>query len=597
MKNATALRWLWLAIALYPGAACRCGAEAGGTGQKKVLSFLRTSPFKSLDPVKQFDEASSELLMNLYDTLLEYHYLKRPYHLEPNLLARMPEVSGDGLKYTFELRSDVRFNDDPCFPNGKGRLLTSDDVIYSLKRFADANLNIKSYTLLAGVIEGLDAFREQTKQLGKATDYKKLEISGLQKLDDHRFAVTLTHPNPLALYPLAAPVTSIVPREAVERYGQDFENHPVGTGPFKVKQFARRGLMIFEKNPRYHELFPMEGDPGDRERGLLKSAGQRLPLIDEIQLPLIEETQPAMLKFQTGQLDWVAMDRDNFVNIAFKDASGFHLKPAYAHKFVIYSEPYLASEYFTFNMKDPLLGKNKALRQALAYALNTPEFVEKMKNGRGVALQSIVPIPIAGSERDTDAHWYPHSIELAKQKLAEAGYPDGKGLPPITVEYRHTNNMVRQDFEFHRATLEQAGIVLKANFQTFTAFLEKVEVTGNFQVSEAGWQADYPDAENFYQLLYGPNKVPGPNSGSYVNPEYDKLYEQSRFMPNGKERYAIFARMNEILREDLPMLITWTAIAVGLHQHWLTNFKRNMMLTLPAKYFDIDPELKRKGLH
>jgi oligopeptide transport system substrate-binding protein len=600
MNRRPALGQLVLTIALL-WSSSSCGRKHGENAQsadsKKVFNFLRTSAHKSLDPVKQFDSASAEIVSNVYDTLLQYQYLKRPYQLEPDLLAKMPELSADGLGYAFELRNDVRFIDDPCFAGGKGRTLTSDDVIYSIKRFADANLNAKSYPLMQGVIDGMDAFRAQTKTLGAATDYKKLQISGLIKLDDQHFTIKLTRANPLALFPLAATQLSIVPREAVERYGREFENHPVGTGAFSMKQFSRRGVMILQKNPHYHLSYPAAGDPGDAERGLLADSGKRLPLVDEVQLPLIEEPQPAMLQFLSGKLDWLAMDRDNFVKMAWKDASGFHLKPEFASKFHLYSEPYLAIEYFAFNMKDGLLGKNKPLRQALAYALDIPSFLQKMRNGRGVALKTIVPLPIAGSERDVKAEGYPHNLELAKKKLAEAGYPDGKGLPPITVEYRNSNSLTRQEFEFHRAQVAEAGITLKANFQTFTAFLERVEVTGNFQMTDAGWQADYPDAENFYQLLYGPNKVPGPNSTSYANPEYDKLYEQSRFMPNGPERYAIFARLSEIMREDVPIIITWSPIAVGLHQNWVKNLKRNMMIDLPAKYLDVDAAGKAKGLH
>jgi oligopeptide transport system substrate-binding protein len=583
---------LWWGLCL-----CACTTGSGARSPKKVFSFARTSAHKSLDPVKQFDAASAEIIENLYDTLLQYHYLKRPYQLEPDLLTKMPELSADGLSYEFELRNDVRFTDDPCFASGKGRTLVTDDVIYSFQRYADANLNVKSYPLLQGVIEGMDEFRERTKQLGLATDYGKLSIAGLIKRDDRHFSMRLTRRNPLALYPLAATQLSIVPREAVAHYGRDFENHPVGTGPFTMKRFSRRGVMILRKNPHYHLTYPSEGEPDDAQRGLLRNAGKRLPLIDEVQLPLIEETQPAMLKFLTGQLDWVAMDRDNFVKMAFRDATGFHLKREHAHKFAIYSEPYLAVEYFAVNMKDELLGKNPALRQAIAYALDIPSFITQMKNGRGQALQSIVPPPIGGSARDVPAPWYTHDLAAAKRKLAEAGYPDGKGLPPIVVEYRHTSGAVRQDFEFHRAALAQAGITLKANFQTFTAFLEKVEISGNFQIAEGGWQADYPDAENFYQLLYGPNKVPGPNATSYANAEYDRIYEQARFMPNSPERFALFERLNRIIQADVPMILTWTPMAVGLHQRWVGNFKRNMMIDIPAKYFDVDAGAKFRGVH
>jgi ABC-type transport system substrate-binding protein len=582
-------------------AALGCGdddgkkTEAASAGPpKKVLHFYRSEAFKSLDPVMQFDQASNELISNVYDTLVQYDYLQRPYTLQANLLTGMPELSADGLTYRFELRDDVYFHDDPCFSGSKGRKLIADDVIYSLKRFADANVNVRSYTLLHGAIAGMDEFREQTSKLGKGTDYGKLEIAGVTKVDDRHFTIELTSKNPLALYPFATSMLSIVPREAVAKYGRDFENHPVGSGPFVVRQLSRRGTIVLEKNPRYHGTYPTTGAPGDDAKGLLSAAGKKLPLLDQIELPLVEEAQPRMLKFMSGQLDWVAIDRDNFTKLAVKDDKGFHLKPEYEGKFALYAEPDLSSTYLVFNSKDPLIGKNKALRQAIAYSIDTQAFIDQMLNGRGEVLTSIVPLPIAGSQRDVPTQWYKKDLAMAKKKLAEAGYPEGKGLPPLVIEERASTTQSRQQFEFLRAELAQAGIIAQANFQTFSAFLQRVEA-GNFQISEEAWGADYPDAENFYQLLYSKNKPPGPNHGAYNNPEYDRLYEQIRSMENGPERYALFAKLNDIIREELPILFTHTLIRVGLHQPWLKNFKRNIMIDVPFKYLDVDTAAKAKG--
>jgi oligopeptide transport system substrate-binding protein len=583
-------------LSLLASTACGGKKQTSAGGSEKVFGWARQEAYKSLDPVKQMDQASFEIISNVYDSLLQYNYLKRPYQVEPNLVTKMPELGADGLTYAFELRPDVRWNDDACFPGGKGRTLVADDVIYSFKRFADANLNVLSYTTAQGAFEGMDAFREQTKQLGPKADYAKLGISGIKKVDDRHFTIKLTRANPLALFVLSTVYLSIVPHEAVDHYKDQFEHHPVGSGPFFIKQMSRRGVIVLAKNPHYHQTYPTEGAPGDAERGLLAAAGKRLPLIDEVNLPLIEESQPQILKFMNGDLDWVPIDRDNFVKMATKDASGFHLKPEYAGKFAIYSEPDLRTEYFVFNTKDPLVGKNTALREAIGYAMDVPKFIDQMRNGRAVPLKTIVPNMIAGSERDVPAQWFTHDPEMAKKKLAEAGYPGGKGLPPIVMDYRASTTLARHDYEFLRAELAEVGITLTAEYQTFSAFLKKVE-SGNFQMTEQAWGADYPDAENFYQLLYGPNKTPGPNAPSYENSEYDKLYEQIRYMPNGPERFALFARMNEIIRRDLPMIFTWNYTLVGLHHNWVKNFKRNAMVDVPFKYFDIDSAIRAKGVH
>ena len=585
VKHASVIALLVGALGVLSLAGCG-GDEPAPASDKKIFYDARRSAHKSLDPPRQFDGASAEIVMNVFDTLVEYDYLARPYRLAPNLVESLPEPSADGRTYTFRLRKGVHFHDDPSFEGGKGRELTADDAIYSIKRFADANVNLKSWVLMAGFVVGLDEFREKTRELGKGVDYDSLEVAGLRKLDDYSFEVEFTNKNPLALFPFAMTSLSIVPREAVEKYGEDFGAKPVGTGPFRIKQFSFRGTMILQKNPNYHLHYPSEGAPGDAEAGLLEAAGKPLPFLDEIHMPLIEEPQPAMLKFRKAELDWIGIDKDNFPNMAFKSPDGsFHLKEDYARLYNHYAEPRLSAEYFSFNLKDPLFRDNPALRQAFALAIDTPAFIDLLMNGRALPLQTIVPHPIAGSERDLDFEYWQQDRELAKQKLAEAGYPNGEGLPEVVFEYRAATKDSRQGFEFIRNELAEVGIRAKASFNTFSAFLKKIE-TGNFQIASAGWQADYPDAENFYQLVYGPNKTPGPNSSTFANPEFDALYRQIRYMENGPERNELFRQMAQILKDEVPLLLRFNGIAFGIYQKNVRNMKRHMLVDKPYKYLD-----------
>lgn len=573
---------------------CQPRQGAGDTGVK-VLDTFRASVYRSLDPPKQFDVASARIISNIYDPLLEYHYLKRPYELVPNLLETMPELGEDKLTYTFKLRKGIKFHDDPCFPDGKGRELNADDVIYTLKRFADVNVNPQSYpTLLENRIKGLDEFREKTRQQ-KDLDYDQENVSGIEKVDSHTFKIVMTEPDPLLLMSFAASPLSIVPREAVEEYGRKLEHHGVGTGPYILDKNPRKGVMVLKKNPNYHGTYPTEGEPEDQSQGLLEDAGEKLPLIDEIRIPLIEEAQPRMLKFLKGELDSIGIDRDNFSKMAEKVGEKFQLKGEFAGKFNIASANDLASFYITINFRDKTFGQNKTLRQALAYALDTPTYIEKMENGRGLALNTIVPLPIAGSEETIPVKWYSHDPAKAKAKLKEAGYPDGKGLPPITILYPSQDKITKQNYEFLRNQLAQSGFQLKGEFLTFSEFLQRKE-GGSFQLSSSGWGADYPDAENFYQLFYGPNKAPGPNAGSYQNPEYDRLYEQMRRMAPGAERNKIIEKMALILKEDVPIVFLKARINVGMRQKWLLNSKPNLMLGSTSKFLDIDTEAKAKGL-
>ncbi|MGE4607610.1 MAG: ABC transporter substrate-binding protein [Myxococcota bacterium] len=589
---------VWAAAMLALAAISGCGDEVDRppsstsldqpAASAKVFYGQRSAAHKNLDPIKQFDSQSSEIIANVYDTLLSYHYLNRPYELVPLLLEKMPEKQPDGVTYSFTLKKGVHFSDDECFEGGKGRELTVDDVFYNIKRFADANENVKSYPLLAGFVLGLDEFREKTRELGKGVDYAAHDVAGLIRIDDYNFQIRFTGDNPLALYPFAAQIMSIVPKEAVDYYGEDFANHPVGTGPFTIKEYSRRGTIVLAKNPNYHDRYPDSGAPGDEELGLLADAGKQLPFVDEVRLPLIEEAQPAMLQFRKGQIDWLGIDKDNFTKMAFRDDEGeFHLKPPFDEQFGMYVEPGLSAEFLVFNMDDPLVGKNKPLRQAIALALDVDEFIRVLMNDRGLPLATLVPHPIAGSEKDIGFERRGVDLEAAKEKLAEAGYPGGEGLPELTIEYRASTKDARQGFEFIRNELAAIGIRVKPNFQTFSAFLKRIE-SGNFQIIIAGWAADFPDAENFYQLLYSENRIPLPNHGNFADPEYDEHYLASRFMPNGPQRYEHFRRMSEIVREEVPLVLRFNGLRFGLYQQWIGNMKRNIMLDKPYKYFRVN---------
>lgn len=583
----TAAALLALTLPVLPG-------QTAVAQDLKVLTSARTGQFESLDPPRQFDSASHDVISMVYSTLLQYAYLERPYKVEPDLLERMPELSADKLTYTLKLRKGVRFHDNACFPGGKGREVTADDVIFSLRRFADANINVKSWFLMEGVVVGLDAFRAATAKAGPKGDTSKLVLEGIKKLDSHTLSIRLTKPNPLFLFALTASSTAIVPPEAVARYGDQFSVNPVGTGPFSLTDVQRKGVLRLKKNLSYHGTYPTAGAPGDAEKGLLKDAGKKLPFVDVVEMPLIEEAQPRMLKFLKGELDWQALDRANFSKMVTRKADDYALAPGFANKFKIYTALGVDATYWLLNQKDPLLGGNKKLRQALAYLVDTQSQIDVLLNGRGRKLKSIVPLELVGSERDTAAASYSYDVAQAKKLLAEAGYPDGKGLLPLTVLFSDTTADTRTVADLHKAKFAAAGVQIKPMFVDWPTYLKTLE-SANYQIADAAWQGDYPDAENFYQLLYSKNGPPGPNHSGFNNAAYDKAYEAARHMPNGPERMALFKQMNELIREEVPVILGYNTVRFGIQQNWVRNFKRNLM-TGEFAYMDVDVELKKKGV-
>jgi oligopeptide transport system substrate-binding protein len=580
--------------ALALAAACGFGASARAD-EPSVLTVPRLARFRSLDPVHGFDQTGDQIERQVYSTLMTYAYLERPFRLEPDLLAAMPSVSADRLTYTFRLRPGVRFVDNACFPGGKGREVTSDDVLYSLKRYADGNLNAESWFALQGAVAGLDAYHAATVKAGAGADLSDRDVEGLHKVDASTFTIRLTHPNALFLHALTMVPTSIVPREAVRFYKDRFQVNPVGTGPFMaVGEVPRTGTVRLVRNPAYYRSYPSTGAPGDAEKGLLKDAGKPLPRADVLEMPLIEEPQPAALKFLRGELDWRPLDRAFFTRMVVRKPDGtFRLADEYAGRFAIYGVPSNEVEYLLLNLHDPVLGANRLLRQALAAAVDPQALVDVLWNGRGRRLQSVVPYDFAGSERDTGAVARPHDVAVARQLLAQAGYPEGKGLEPLSINFFETNITTRNEFDLLRAQFAAIGVRVKAVFMDQPTFTKAAE-DGKFQIASYGWVADYPDAEDFYQLNYSRNVPPGSNWSGYANPAYDKAYEASRFMADGPERLAHFRTMNALIAEDVPMIPTFSPLKFGIVQNWIGNFKRNLLLQ-EHMYLSVDMARKRKG--
>ena len=566
-------------------------SQSKSASSEVVLNQARSADPKTLDPQAQFDSVSGMFIASLYDTLLDYHYLKRPYTLEPLLLSQMPETSKDGKTLSFELRKGVYFHDDACFPSSKGRELTSDDVLFTLKRFADININTLSWFLLSDAVVGLDEFREQSKKkIG--LDYDKIVVKGLEKVDRYKFKIHLKQKNPLALYSLAASSLAIVPKEAVKKYGRSFSRHPVGTGAFTLKDYRKKQTMAFLKNPKYFKTYPTEGAPGDKEKGLLADAGKQLPLVDVVKIHYIPETQPEMLKFKKGELAWVALDRDNFEQMAYFDKSGeMHLNKELTDSFNLYVAPGLVTSYIAFNMKDKTV-KSKYLRKAISHAIDFEKKIKLLANGRGVKLHSMVPPSIPGSQEDIGKYGVEFDLKKAKEYLKKAGYPDGKGLGPLTLTLSGTSTTHQNYYEFMRNSLDAVGIELKPDYKTWPSFLKATQI-GDFQMAMSAWIADYPDPENFYQLLYGPNK----HSSKFDHPEYNKLYEEMRFMNNSPKRFEVIKKMAQILQDEQPVIFDSTPLVSGLVQNWMGNFKRNILVAYPFKYFNLkNDETAKKAL-
>jgi ABC-type transport system substrate-binding protein len=555
-----------------------------------TLHLAVPAKIKGLDPAFADDLYSGNEVGRVYEGLLQYHYLKRPYTLIPNLAEAMPEMSPDGKTLTFRLKKGVLFQDDPCFKEtgGKGREMTAEDFVYSFKRVADPKVASSGWWIFDGKVQGLNEWRDAAAKAG-TTDYAKA-VEGLQALDRYTLKIKLTQRSTLFLYNLAMTFASVVPREAVETYGKEFLNHPVGTGPFKIEEYNPASKLVWVRNPTYRkETYPSEGAPGDKEAGLLEDAGKPLPLADRLVATIFVEQQPQWLTFLKGGLDATAIPKDSFQQAITPTKE---LSPELKEKGIrLIKAPGLDVTHESFNMNDPVVGRNKLLRQAISLALDQETFNELFYNGRAISAQGPIPPEIEGYDPNFKNPYRQFNVAKAKELLAKAGYPEGKGLAPI--EYATVADSThRQISEFLEKQLAAIGVKLKVNNYSWPEFQASVK-NRKGQMWGFAWGADYPDAENFLQLFYSKNASPGPNDSNYSNPEFDRLYEKTLGMPDTPARTAVYRQMVKIVVEDCPWIFGAHRIAFNLVQPWLKNYKVHDLEHSRAKYYRVDPTLKK----
>jgi ABC-type transport system substrate-binding protein len=558
-----------------------------------INAVLRAN-VKGLDPLRANDLYSSTVVAQIFEGLLQYQYLKRPYELAPALADGMPVSSDNGLTHTFKIKPGVKFQNNPAFQGSTGRELVAEDFIYSWKRLADPKNASEGFWIFDGKIKGLNEWADAMKA-GKAT--YDTPIEGLQAPDKYTLVIKLIRPYYQLYYVLATPYSTVVPKEAIAKYGDEFINNPVGTGPFmleKSSDWVRNSKITLKKNPHWHsETYPSEGEPGDKEKGLLADAGKTLPFAEKLVFTELPEDQPRWQNLIKGNFEYGEIPNDNFES-AIKDNK---IAPELATKGMsLEITPNADVTYVGINMKDPILGKNKDLRQALSLAQDSKTLIQKFLNGRAVIAQGPVPPGLSSYDANFKNPYQQFSVEKAKEALKKAGYPDGKGLPELTYDGL-ADSKARQQAEFFAQNMAAIGVKVKISANTWPQFQEKIK-NGQAQLFGIAWGADYPDAQNFYQLLYSKNASPGPNDTSFSNAEFDKLYEQSLALPPGAERDAVYQKLRDVTVEEAPWIFNAHRLGYRLIHGWVHNFKWNEIKLDYFKYLRVDPkeraELKSK---
>lgn len=506
------------------------------------------------------------------------------------------------------------------------RTLTAHDYVYQIKRLAHPNLHSPLAGLLGNYIVGFSDYRQKVlasleKQPTHWLDLSKIAMEGVVALDDYRYRIRVRGVYPQFIYWLSMPFFSPIPWEADKFYAQhgmkqrnlSFDWYPIGTGPFMLTENNPNLRMVLEKNPNFHgETYPTEGEADDMAKGLLDDAGRALPLVDKVVFSLEKESIPYWNKFMQGFYDTSGISSDSFDQSVELNSQGqFALTDEMQAKGIELSSAVATSLYYLgFNMRDPVVGglseRARLLRRAISIAVDYDEFISIFRNGRGVPAQGPIPPGIFGYEDGEVGHnpyiyqWHNQqlkrrSIEEAKAMMREAGYAQGidqqTGKPLIlyfdTVS-RGADTKALLNWMVKQFAKIDIQLVIRGT--DGNRFFDKLN-QGTFQIYQLGWNADYPDPENFFFLLYGPNSIlvsKGQNYSNYENAQFDRLFDQMKNMENSPQRLEIIRAMNDIVRADAPWVFAFNPKSYSLSHQWYKNVKPNLMANNTMKYKRID---------
>jgi len=608
---------LLASLGLFGLSSCSPDPYPGEEGA--VLHMSLRGLAKSLDPPVIGVEYSNRIASQVYEGLLAYHPYARPFQLMPALAEDMPSVSEDGMVYTFRIRKGVRFHDDPCFEGGTGREVTAHDFVFSLKRLGHPKARSTGWWLFEGKVAGFDAWREKliadieaAETEGETVDTLwglDRALPGIVALDDHTLQITLAEPYPQFLWTLAMNYAVVYPREAIEFHGKDFRNHPVGTGPFQVVEYNPVYRVLMEKNPHYwdNRVPDPANVPADRlegwdwqadiDEGRLTHPGERLPLIDGIEMRFILEDQPRWLYFKSGHTDWLIPPKDN----SAEAIQGKELTPLMASRNVrLTAIAEMGTVYTALNTDDEVMA-NVNLRRALALAIDHNWTVDNLYSGNAQVAESLIPPGIAGYEHGYHPYKtadYSADIARAKELMVEAGYPEGidpKTGKPLRLRFENsgTSTTQRHFAERVRDEFRRIGIEVDIIVNTWPQMNEKMR-NRDYQMAGLAWGFDYPDAQNILQLLYGPNQAPGINRSNYDNPEFNALYEQSNTMSDGPERTAMYQKMARMVADDVPWIVRVHRTRNNLQQPWVTGAYYSEVHDQWVKYAALDVEMRER---
>lgn len=548
------MKYLFIAFIGLILTSCGSGEDKTNNDNKTVFRYNEAAGITILDPayVRRFEDFL--VIEQLYNRLVT---LDSKLNITPSI-AESYELSDDGLTYTFHLRKDVFFHDHNLFDKEKGRVVTANDVIYSFLRIIDP------------ITASPGKYIFQNIDRSERSQYK-----GMIAEDDYTLKIFLKQPQPSFIYQLSLPYCSIVAHEIVDHYGNDYSQHPIGTGPFQFKSWKPEVKLVMVKNPGYFEF--------DDE-------GTRLPYLDAVAVYFIRDKHQEYIKFKSGDLEMISglndEDKDELLDIDGE------LHENLQDDFYLQKLPWLNTDYLGIlvdeninkGSENPLA--NKLVRQAIGYSIDREEFVKHLRNNVGIpATEGFIPFGMPGYEKMA-IKGFDYNPSRAKMLLNEAGFPNGKGAPEITLT---TTEEYRTMCEWLQNSIEEIGLNVNVDINSVSSMNQKIALfDANFY--RKSWIADYPEAINYFQLFYSKNFYPenGSNYTHFKNEKYDKLYEKALVEKDDDLRYDLYKQMNSIIHQEAPVIPLFYAETLRFLKNTVSGLQGNSLNMLSLKKVKVE---------
>ncbi|MEO8281147.1 MAG: ABC transporter substrate-binding protein [Ideonella sp.] len=584
-------------------------ADQAVAAAPKVLRYAFPVAETGFDPVQLSDLYSRTITAGIFETPLAFDYLARPFKLKPLTAEALPEINANFTQFTFRIKRGIYFADDPAF-KGERHELTAQDYVYSIKRHYDPKWKSPNLYLLENAkLLGLSELRKQVLESKKPFPYDT-PVEGVKALDRYTLQFNLAEPSPRFDQQLMTDSSAFgaVARAVVDFYGDKMMEHPVGTGPFKLGEWRRSSRIVLVRNPAFREAFYDAEAPADDPRSQAIAArlkGRRLPMLDRVEVSIIEETQPRWLSFLNGQSDFLERLPAEFAEIAIPNNE---LAPNLKKQGILMDRgPLVDATLATlFNQENPVVGgytpDKVALRRAISLAYNGPDEIRLIRKNQAVPAQTAIAPLTFGYQPDLKTSMSDYDPARAKALLDLYGYVDRNGdgwrdLPdgsPLVLEMAtQPDQLSRQSVELWDKSMKAIGIRMTFKAAKWPENL-KASRAGKLMMWGVAWAATSPDGDTFLALAYGPNKGQA-NHARFDLPAFNALYIKQNKLPDGPERERVMEEASKLMVAYVPYKISGHRIATDLMHPWVVGYRRNPFVREFWKYLDIDTELQHRA--